>query len=80
MFLPKGCGTLNNIHALWGNVWAVIMYFYTNIHALLRCGKSGRQFRPTGPATEVTHLGLNQTPVFSSEIFTDCEMQMELSG
>ena len=23
------------IHALWANVWAVIIYFYTPIHALL---------------------------------------------
>ena len=27
--------TLKNIHVLWANVWAVIIYFCTRIHALL---------------------------------------------
>ena len=42
IFLPKGVETRlwslkldDNIHALWANVWAVIIYFYTSIHALL---------------------------------------------
>ena len=49
--------TLKSIHAQWANVWAVIMYLYTSIHALLEHrvakavtlhhGKSGRQFRPS---------------------------------
>ena len=54
----------------WVNFWAVFMYFCANIHALLKvwiqkgCVKNvgggiGQDF-----ATEVTHLGLNQPPIF----------------
>ena len=57
---------LDNIHALCANVWAVIIYFYTRIHAILELGialQVGGSLGQ-GPATEITHLGLNQPPVF----------------
>ena len=60
------------------SLWALFMYFYTSIHALLELwvhrscnstrGKSGRWYMGHCPATEVTHLGLNQPPVFSSAV------------
>ena len=70
--------TLKNIHAVWANVWAVIIYFYTHVHALLdlwvvkvvptlhvvKVGDSLGQ----GPAIEIANpcYRLNQLPVFSS--------------
>ena len=78
---------MKDIHALWANVWAVIMYFYTSIHALL--GSKG--CNPTctvvkvggsldqGSAAEVTHLGLNQPPVFSSASSKVCRDGMPKS-
>ena len=52
-----------NIHAVWVNLWAVFMYFYTNIHALLNfeCTKGDRRYGQ-GLATEVTNL---RPPIFS---------------
>ena len=76
----KGGGTLAIFMYYWmnsGNIhvlWAAFMYCYRSIHVLLElwthtqdvtlhCGRSGRWYG-SGPATEVTHLRLNQPPVF----------------
>ena len=68
------CWTLKNIHALWANGWAVIMYFLHKYRCLIwALSSNGCNYPYTvikvggslyqGPATEVTHLGLNQPPV-----------------